>query len=175
MEESVVDDWVIDFKWTDVDLEAKTVNVNKTMDYHNRDWFETPALKTAASRRTVALDDDTVACLGVWQAVQAAMVNSEWVFSRDGIPCFEQQFIDIVGAYSTLAKVQRITVHGLRHSHVSLLISLGENPLQSKERLGHEDIETTLGTYGHLYPNSNFEVAKKLNGIFSKEVSDEPT
>lgn len=59
MEESVVDDWVIDFKWTDVDLEAKTVNVNKTMDYHNRDWFETLALKTAASRRTVA-------CLGVW-------------------------------------------------------------------------------------------------------------
>jgi hypothetical protein len=43
-----------------------------------------------------------------------------------------------------------------------------------KERLGHEDIETTLGTYGHLYPNSNFEVAKKLNGIFSKEVPDEP-
>jgi Phage integrase family. len=65
-------------------------------------------------------------------------------------------------------------VHGLRHSHVSLLISLGENPLQIKERLGHEDIETTLGTYGHLYPNSNFEVAKKLNGIFSKEAPDEP-
>ncbi|MYV15965.1 tyrosine-type recombinase/integrase [Lactobacillus rossiae] len=76
--------------------------------------------------------------------------------------------------YSTLAKVRRITVHGLRHSHVSLLISLGENSLQIKERLGHEDIETTLGTYGHLYPNSNFEVAKKLNGIFSKEVRDVP-
>ena len=121
-----------------------------------------------------ALDDDTVACLGAWQVAQAAMVNSEWVFSRDGIPCSDGQFLDIVDAYSTLAKVQRITVHGLRHSHVSLLISLGENPLQIKERLGHEDIETTLGTYGHLYPNSNFEVAKKLNGIFSKEVPDEP-
>ncbi|APT18411.1 MULTISPECIES: site-specific integrase [Amylolactobacillus] len=161
-------------KWTDVDLEAKTVNINKTMDYHNRNWFETPEPKTAASRRTVALDDDTIACLGAWQVEQATMVQSEWVFSLNGIPCPDRRFLSIVSAYSTLAEVERITVHGLRHSHVSLLISLGENPLQIKERLGHEDIETTLGTYGHLYPNSNFEVAKKLNGIFSEEVPNEP-
>ena len=36
----------------------------------------------------------------------------------------------------------------LRHSHASLLISMGENPLLIKERLGHEKIQTTLGTYG---------------------------
>lgn len=53
----------------------------------------------------------------------------------------------------------------MTHSHASLLISMGENPLIIKDRLGHEDIETTLGTYGHLYPNSNFEVANKLKGI----------
>ena len=40
---------------------------------------------------------------------------------------------------------------------------MGENALVIKERLGHEDIQTTLGTYGHLYPNSNIEVAQKLN------------
>lgn len=44
---------------------------------------------------------------------------------------------------------------------------MGENPLIIKDRLGHEDIETTLGTYGHLYPNSNFDVATKLNGVIS--------
>ncbi len=42
---------------------------------------------------------------------------------------------------------------------------MGENPLIIEDRLGHEDIETTLGTYGHLYPNSNFKVAHKLLGI----------
>lgn len=36
-----------------------------------------------------------------------------------------------------------------------------------KDRLRHEDIETTLGTHGHLYPNNNFEVANKLNGIIT--------
>lgn len=36
-----------------------------------------------------------------------------------------------------------------------------------KDYLRHEDIETTLGAYGHLYPNNNFEVANKLNGIIT--------
>jgi len=66
-----------------------------------------------------------------------------------------------------LAGVHRIKIHALRHSHASLLISMGENPLIIKDRLGHEKIQTTLGTYGHLYPNSNFEVAKKLTGMLS--------
>ena len=42
---------------------------------------------------------------------------------------------------------------------------MGENPLLLKERLGHEKIQTTLGTYGHLYPNTNLEVANKLTSI----------
>ena len=36
-------------------------------------------------------------------------------------------------------------MRSLRHSHASLLISMGENPLLIKERLGHEKIQTTLG------------------------------
>lgn len=69
--------------------------------------------------------------------------------------------------------VKRIRVHDLRHSHASLLISMGENPLLIKERLGHEKIQTTLGTYGHLYPNTNLEVAKKLTGILQVQSATE--
>ena len=64
-----------------------------------------------------------------------------------------------------LAGVHRIKIHALRHSHASLLISIGENALLIKERLRHEKVQTTLGTYGHLYPNTNVEVANKLTGI----------
>ena len=74
---------------------------------------------------------------------------------------------------ATIAGVHRIKVHALRHSHASLLISMGENPLIIKERLGHEKIQTTLGTYGHLYPNSNYEVATKLTGIMQYKSATE--
>ena len=65
------------------------------------------------------------------------------------------------------AGVKKIRVHDIRHSHASLLISMGEKPLIIKERLGHEKIQTTPGTYRHLYPNSNFDVAKKLTGLLT--------
>lgn len=53
------------------------------------------------------------------------------------------------------------------------MISMGENPLLIKEWLGHEKIQTTLGTYGHLYPNTNVEVTKKLTGILHYEAATE--
>lgn len=42
--------------------------------------------------------------------------------------------------------VRRIRLHDLRHSHASLLVELGFQPLAIAERLGHEKIETTLNT-----------------------------
>lgn len=64
--------------------------------------------------------------------------------------------------YSELAQVKRIRIHDLRHSYASMLIELGTPPLEIQERLGHEDIQTTLNTYSHLYPNKHFETDKKL-------------
>ena len=58
--------------------------------------------------------------------------------------------------------VKRIRVHDLRHSHASLLIELGYSPLLIAERLGHENIETTLQTYSHLYPNKQTQLATEL-------------
>jgi len=58
-----------------------------------------------------------------------------------------------------------IRVQDLRHSHASLLIEEGFSPILISERLGHENIEITLHTYSHLYPNKHSEVAEKLQDI----------
>ncbi len=39
---------------------------------------------------------------------------------------------------------------------------MGFSPLLISERLGHENIETTLNTYSHLYPNKQSQVSDKL-------------
>ena len=69
--------------------------------------------------------------------------------------------------------MKKIRVHDLRHSHARLLIETGCQPLLIADRLGHEKIQTTLGTYGHLYPNTNLEVAKKLTGILQVQSATE--
>ncbi len=61
--------------------------------------------------------------------------------------------------------VKRIRIHDVRHSHASLLIELNISILYISERLGHENIETTLEIYAHLYPNKNEQVMDKLNGL----------
>ena len=67
--------------------------------------------------------------------------------------------------YSKLAGVPRIRLHDHRHSHVALLIEHNVSPLVIAERLGHESIDVTLGTYGHLYPNKQQEVADILDNL----------
>ncbi len=100
-------------------------------------------------------------------------MKTGFVMSYNGHPTQKHTLSHAITRYSGLAGVHRIRIHALRHSHASLLISMGENPLIIKERLGHEDIETTLGTYGHLYPNSNFDVAHKLKGVLQYQTSAE--
>ena len=43
--------------------------------------------------------------------------------------------------------VKVIRVHYIRHSHASLLINMGTDALLVQQRLGHEKVSTTLGTY----------------------------
>ena len=60
------------------------------------------------------------------------------------------------------AGVKEIRVHDLRHSHASLLINLGANPVLVAERLGHESPDITLRTYSHLFPHKQADVVSKI-------------
>ncbi len=60
--------------------------------------------------------------------------------------------------------LQKIRVHDLRHSHVSLLIDLGYNAVAIAERMGHESIDITY-RYAHLFPAVQSQMAKRLNAL----------
>lgn len=47
----------------------------------------------------------------------------------------------------------------------SLLVEMEVSVLYISERLGHEDIQTTLETYAHLYPHKNEQIMNRLNAI----------
>jgi len=60
------------------------------------------------------------------------------------------------------AGVKEIRVHDIRHSHASLLIELGANPVLVAERLGHESPAVTLKTYAHLFPHKQANIVSKI-------------
>ncbi len=152
--------------WSDIDFDTGLLSITKTMYYKSMDDFKPVEPKTQASIRTIYVDADTIRELKAWQEVQKKVLkNCGYVLSYNGIPTSKHTLPRALEKLAELAGVHRIKIHALRHSHASLLISMGENPLLIKERLGHEKIQTTLGTYGHLYPNTNLEVANKLTGV----------
>ena len=155
-------------QWEDIDFESGIISVTKTLYYKSMNEYTFVDPKTSASIRTVVIDKDTIRELKDWMEVQKKVLKDcNFVLSYSGIPTSKHTLPRALEKLAGLVGVHRIKIHALRHSHVALLISMGVNPLIVKDRLGHEKIQTTLGTYGHLYPNSNFEVAKMLGGIIN--------
>ena len=155
-------------QWEDIDFETGLLSITKTLYYKSMNEYKFVEPKTQASNRTIVIDEDTIRELKEWKEIQKKVLpDCGFVLSYSGIPTSKHTLPRALEKLAGLAGVHRIKIHALRHSHASLLISMGENPLIIKDRLGHEKIQTTLGTYGHLYPNSNFEVAKKLTGMLS--------
>lgn len=62
-------------------------------------------------------------------------------------------------------------LHDLRHSHASHLLTANVHPKAVSERLGHEDIETTLNIYSHVLPHVQDEAAAATDTILRAAMS----
>ena len=58
--------------------------------------------------------------------------------------------------------MQRISFHGMRHTHATLLLLSGINVKIVSERLGHASIAITLDTYAHLLPGMQESAAEAM-------------
>ncbi|MGR6899386.1 site-specific integrase [Rummeliibacillus sp. BSL5] len=158
----------------DIDLENRTLTVSHSLRLKNSDDWTLGPTKTKAGMRTIALDSDTVEILKTWKTRQEEFGEIDFVFSYDGRPTWKSTISRIIKRHAKFADVKPIQAKGLRHSHASFLINeYNANPLIIKDRLGHEDIKTTLSTYSHLYPNVNFEIANTITGSINYQTSNE--
>lgn len=65
------------------------------------------------------------------------------------------------------ADKQAFRWHDLRHTCASLSLAVAPNLHVVKERLGHEDIRTTVNTYGHMVPSVDAALADGLGALFA--------
>jgi integrase len=57
-----------------------------------------------------------------------------------------------------LAGLPRIRLHDCRHSFASQLLSAGASLFFTQKQLGHANVQTTVGTYGHLLPEGKEQI-----------------
>ena len=67
------------------------------------------------------------------------------------------------------AGIGDLTLHDLRHTCASLLISENVNIKIVSAHLRHAKTSTTWDTYGHMYPDDQTEAAKRLGAIFESK------
>jgi integrase len=59
------------------------------------------------------------------------------------------------------------TSHDLRHHYASVLLAAGESVIAIAERLGHENANLVLSTYGHLMPDSEDRTRRAVDEAWS--------
>ena len=130
----------------DFDLSRLTLSVNKTWDYKSNKGSFSPT-KNTASVRKVPID---------WQiAMQFAQLikdlpKDQPIFITPGKKFYNETANDKLARYCQKAGIPEISIHGLRHTHASLLPYAGVSIASVARRLGHSNMNTTQRTYLHV-------------------------
>jgi integrase len=167
---------VCGLQWSDIDLDSGSVAVRRAVVVvRGRPRVKEP--KTARSRRTVDLDEDTVLRIRDWRKRQleerlragASWSGGDWVFTDQlGRPVNPEwvgkQFRRLIRDLD----LSPITMRQLRHSHATALLRAGVHPKVVQERLGHSSIAVTLDTYSSVLPTMQREAVERLATLIER-------
>ncbi len=154
---------IMALRWTDVDLKAGTIHVQRSWDpehgpgdtkNRNRRRVPIPAVlrEHLASERLRQLPGIQL-CFGL---------DAHRPFRPDRL----QQRADEAWAAAGLT---RLTLHDCRHTAASFAIAAGVNAKALSTYMGHSSVTITLDRYGHLMPGNEAEAAELLDTYLSAD------
>lgn len=127
----------------DFDFAHQSISVSKTWDYKGDGGFL--PTKNRSSIRKVPIDWQTVI---QFSELIKNLPNGEPIFIKEKV--YNSTVNDILMRYCKKAKIPVISIHGLRHTHASLLLFAGVSIASVARRLGHSSMNTTQKTYLHI-------------------------
>lgn len=128
----------------DFDFAHQTLSISKTWNYKDGGGFA--PTKNKSSVRKIQID---------WQLVMqfATLVKDlpedKPIFVTKG-KVYNSTINDILERYCNALQIPVISVHGLRHTHASILLYAGVSVASVARRLGHASMTTTQKTYLHI-------------------------
>lgn len=188
---------LIPLQWVDIDLNAKTIRVNKDAAIKNGRLQVKPFTKTEAGMRVVdipqqlvnflkaekkkAFSGTTINPLVCPSATGGMMTDTAWRRMWDSylldLNWKYGHHIDSKGKPAKskcnpngiLMEIPHFTAHWLRHTFATLLYMAGVDVLTAKEQLGHADVKTTLAIYTHLNNQFKRKSMRKLDDYLSEK------
>jgi integrase len=155
---------MVALRWGDVDLDSGKIRIERSLEQTSaRLAFKEP--KTKAGRRTVSIPPSIAAKLrNHWRQQQQQRLAlglgrstpDDLVFTRPDASPWPPDRLSTTWAKTVSGmKLPKVTLHALRHTHVSQLIASGLDVVTVSRRIGHSNPTVTLTVYAHLFGNTD--------------------
>lgn len=128
----------------DFDFARQTLSVSKTWDYKGEGGFL--PTKNKSSVRKIQIDWQIIV---KFSELVKDLPEDEPIFvGKDKV--YNSTVNDILTRHCKACGISEISIHGLRHTHASLLLFAGVSIASVARRLGHASMTTTQKTYLHI-------------------------
>ncbi|WP_431027813.1 tyrosine-type recombinase/integrase [Lysinibacillus sp. LZ02] len=157
--------------WNDLNFTTNELRINKALSRGKDNKLYIKSTKTGVAR-TIKMDDKTMTILKEWKKKQKqdylvlgfnTMQPKQLVFSNE-----VNEYLQPTKTRKWILHIQKnyglgtITIHGLRHTHCSLLFEAGASLKEVQDRLGHSDVQTTMNIYAHVTKEAKEEAIQKF-------------
>ena len=127
----------------DFDFSKQSLSINKTWDYKGGGGFM--PTKNQSSIRKIQIDWQLII---QFSTLLKNLPQDEPIFVSGNI--YNSTANDILSRHCKNIGIPVISIHGLRHTHASLLLFAGVSMASVAQRLGHSSMTTTQKTYLHI-------------------------
>lgn len=158
---------MIALKWNNINWNKKQIKITSTFcDKIDGGGFILTLPKTSNSIRTIDLNNYIFERLKLHYNKEKAIYGfNEDLFIFGNVKhTSPTTFKRYLYQYINKANVKKITPHGFRHSHVSLLIHLGCDSRDVAERIG-DTVKVVENTYYHMFPAKKNATVEALNNL----------
>ncbi len=128
----------------DFDFSRQTLSISKTWDYKGEGGFL--PTKNKSSVRKIQIDWQVVV---KFSELTKNLPEDKPIFVGDA-KIYNSTVNDVLTRHCKKCGISEISIHGLRHTHASLLLFAGVSIASVARRLGHASMTTTQKTYLHI-------------------------
>lgn len=170
---------IFGLKWDSVNVENKTITVQRSVVSTNSGMILQDTVKTARSYRTINIPANVAEALRSYREYEEAlgMIKSgdDLVFTNlkggivDTANYTNRTFKRLLAKSNISCDVR---FHDLRHTFATLLLAKGVHIKVISEMLGHSSIRITLDTYSHVVPSLQAEAISALDAMFNNDDND---
>lgn len=143
----------------DFDFQHQSLNIDKTWNYKESGGFE--ATKNKSSERKIQLDWQTI--IKFSEVLKDKEIDKP-IFTYKKI--YNSTINDLLKRHCNNVNIPIISIHGLRHTHASILLYSGVSIASVAHRLGHASMTTTQKVYIHIIQElENTDIDKIMRAL----------